>query len=655
MPTAEEPHEGARAVTVERSEGVASARRPRRGPIARGRARTRGEPQAGEGGLPRRFAWAGLALVLAGALALRIWGIREGLPYVYHVDEAAHFVPRAIEMSGLHLNPHYFANPPALTYLLHIVFAIRFGGHAGVAREAALHPAEVYLVARATVAALGVLAVWLLYVLGSRLFGRAVGLLAAALEAVAFLPVFYSHLALNDVPALVPLTASLIGSVGIMKRGRTRDYLLAGIALGLATATKYTAGVAILPLLAATVIRHLDVRTQRRSAGGARGMPAPAGLLVAAVCALLAFLAANPYTLLDFHHFVNELAHESSVAEEAGGKLGSPHELGVLYYLWSFTWGLGIVPALAALGGAVMVWVRDRRLGWLLTPMVIAYLAFMGTEDRYFGRWLMPLLPVACVLAAFFALTLVGAFARALARTRSPADASQRRAARRRGALVVASASGLAAVALLAQGTIYSIHADAVLARGDTREEARKWMLAHIPAGARIVLEPVVPQAWLHEAPALGPLAVHYSARAGRQRWSEYPWLLALIEPARAGGSTHWRIVRHYERVEDYEYTLTPALIDYYEQQGYCWVITSSIQSGRAAANPREARAALAYYSALAKRAQLVHRVSPYAEGSAPVPFSFDWSFDYYPLSYSLPGPEMRVYRLRGGSCTSAS
>ena len=88
-----------------------------------------------------------------------------------------------------------------------------------------------------------------------RLFGRAVGLLAAAIEAVAFLPVFYAHLALNDVPTLAPLTLSLLGTAGVLRNGRARDYLIAGMGLGLACATKYTAGIVIVPLLAAMATR----------------------------------------------------------------------------------------------------------------------------------------------------------------------------------------------------------------------------------------------------------------------------------------------------------------------------------------------------------------------------------------------------------------
>ena len=137
-------------------------------------------------------------------------------------------MPRAIGMLTLGWNPHYFANPPAFTYLLRLVFAAWFGGRAGVSHTFATDPTAVFTLARVCAALLGTLAVWLLYLAGARLFDRGVALLAAALEAVAFLPVFYAHLALNDVPTLAPLTLSLLGTAGVLRRGRTRDYVARG-------------------------------------------------------------------------------------------------------------------------------------------------------------------------------------------------------------------------------------------------------------------------------------------------------------------------------------------------------------------------------------------------------------------------------------------
>ena len=170
-----------------------------------------------------RAAWPlGVAAVVLGALALRLWGFRHGLPLVYNADENAHFVAGAIGMFGHTYNPNYFINPPAYTYLLHVAFALGFGGRDGVSEAFAADPGDVFAVARALSAVLGAVAVGLLAWAGARLFDRRVGLVAAALLAVAFLPVHYAHFALNDVPTLAPVCLALVGIAGVFTRGRTR-------------------------------------------------------------------------------------------------------------------------------------------------------------------------------------------------------------------------------------------------------------------------------------------------------------------------------------------------------------------------------------------------------------------------------------------------
>ncbi len=571
--------------------------------------------RAGNAAGSRRWVWAGLACVLAGGLALRLWGVRQGLPFAFNTDEADHFVSKAVAMfrEGT-LNPHYFSNPPAFTYLLHGLFALAYGGAGGVQRAFSLHPSEVYTLARIAAAVLGTVALWLLYAVGARLFNRGVGLLAAAIEAVAFLPVFYAHLALNDVPTLAPLTLSLLGSAGILRRGRMRDHLVAGVGLGLACASKYTAGIALVPLLAAVAARFLDGED-----GAARA--ALLGLLVAGSTALLVFLLANPYAILDYPGFHAGLVHQSSLSGESQGKLGAPRSGGLIYYLWSLTWGLGWVPALAALGGAVTVWRSERRLGWVLVPAALLFLLFMGTQGRYFGRWLIPVLPILCLLAAHFALSLSELLVR-------------------RGGPARVALTALLVLAMLAQGLIYSVHAGLVLSRADTRSLTREWMLAHIPAQARIVVEQIAPEEWAHES------RPGTSTRHDPRRWRKYDSLLLRISPSGQVVAPSSRL-----SIENYERTLAPALIGYYLSQGYCWVVSGSTQSGRAYADPRAVPRAIAYYRALAAGAEVVFRASPYARGQGPVAFSFDWSFDYYPLAYHRPGPAITVYRLHGGRC----
>lgn len=581
----------------------------------------------------RRWTWAGLAVVLAGGLGLRVWGIEQGLPYPYNADEAVHFVPHAIAMFEHHtLNPHYFANPPAYTYLLHYLYAIVYGGAAGVQHALAMHPGEVYTLGRAAAAVLGTLALWLLYLTGARLAGRGAGLLAAAIEAVAFLPVFYAHLALNDVPTLAPLTLCLLGTAGVLRNGRLREYLIAGVGLGLACATKYTAGIVLLPLLAAAAARYLDASIELRSSAQAAARVL-SGLALAGVAALAAFLLANPYAVLDYTAFHNELVHQSTLSAEAQGKLGAPKEGGLEYYLWTLTWGLGWAPALAALGGALSVWSRERVLGWVLVPAPIVYLAFMGAEGRFFGRWLLPIFPILCLLAAILAMQLVDLVVRRVDRRAVQGTGGPR--------LRIGLTAVLVTV-LLAQGLVYSIHSGKTLARADTRNLTRAWMVAHIPRGAKIVVEPVAFDEWARE---VRPGTV---TADNPFRWDLYPVLARRIT---AAGTIAPAYILPEVGLEDYETTLYPQLIDFYEQAGYCWVVVGSTESGRAYADPREVPHAIAYYQALARRGEVVYRASPYAHGQGPVPFGFDWSFDYYPLAYERPGPTMTVYRLRGGRC----
>jgi hypothetical protein len=480
----------------------------------------------------------------------------------------------------------------------------------------------------------------------------------------------------------------------VLRKGRKRDYLLAGIGLGLGCATKYTAGIVLLPLLAAAAARYLETPSA--------GRRVVLGLALAGAAALVSFLVADPYSVLDAHAFEQGLAHQSSLSGEAQGKLGAPHESGIVYYLWSFTWGLGWAPALAALGGAFTVWRRDRsretlasdrfgrhslyrsrvtrafganprfgqhpridqhprsgqQLGWVLVPAPLLYLAFMGVQGRYFGRWLLPIFPIVCLLAALFAIQLaraIASFTQSWIEQRTPPAERARPAERsssiarnpsaprrpRAGKVPIVVFTALAVIALCAQGIVYSVHSGLVLSRADTRALTRTWMEAHIPTGAPIVVEPVVPDEWVQDVgrPTL--------TTSDGDRWPKYQSLRSEIDAAgelRPGEP-------HEVTLEDYELTLSPALIPYYEREGFCWVVTGSAESGRAFADPARAPHAVAYYRALSRAGEVVYHVSPYAPGARPVAFNFDWSFDYYPLAYVRPGPEVTIYRLRGGRC----
>jgi hypothetical protein len=560
----------------------------------------------------------GLVFVLAVALALRVWGAKHGLPYAYNADENAHFVPHAIGMFVTGGDPEYYVNPAAYTNVLYLVFSVWFGGRDGVSKTFAAHPEEVFLVARVTAAVLGTIAVWLLYAAGKRLFDARTGLLAAALLAVSFLPVFYSHLALNDVPTLAPIALSLWGTAGILREGRIRDYVIAGLGLGIAAGFKYTGGIVLLPLIAATAAQFF-------APGGRR--PALRGMAFAVVFALAGFIGSNPYAIIEFAKFKDGLDHQSTAADDALGKLGLTQDNGVGYYLWTFTWGMGLVPLIAAVLGAILLLRDEPRLVAVLAPAPILYVLFMGSQARFFGRWLIPVFPLVALLAAYAILELADMLGR-------------RRPALRLSALV------LGVIALCGQGLVYSLHIGQVLSREDTRNETRDWMVAHIPERTKIVVEPIVPDGWASDIgnPSL--------STANGYRWVKFAASRSLIDPDTGQPVPEPGLVIN---IEDYERILRPSLVDDYEEGGYCWVVTGSTQRGRAEVEPDVVPEALAYYRELDRRGEVVYESSPIGKGKDAIDFNFDFSFDYYPLAYRRPGPLITIYRLRGGKCAGVS
>ncbi|MDQ6807567.1 MAG: hypothetical protein M3065_22035, partial [Actinomycetota bacterium] len=397
----------------------------------------------------------------------------------------------------------------------------------------------------------------------------------------------------------------------VLRHGRLRDYLIAGIGIGLAAATKYTGGITLLCLIAAAVCnaagdehRHVP----RRLAGGL-------GI------ALVAFLLANPYALLDFSSFIQGVKQQASETDAA--KLGSSPVGGIDYYLWTFTWGIGWAPAVASVVGAVLLVLRRRfTLALVLIPAPIIFLIFMGEQARYFGRWLMPIMPIVAILAGYAAVELIRFISRA--RVVRPAFAA-----------------ALVAVLLLAQSVTAVVHNDEVLSRPDTINATRAWMVNHIPAGAKIVVEPMVPANWVYDT------SRSLTATASGQRWITFNTGLTNIDtdylPLPVG-------VHRLVAPDQYESTLRPHLLHQYVANGYCWVVVGSLQAGRASVTPRVPKA-IGYYAALEKYGKLMFRISPYSRGASAVPFNFDWSVDFYPRQYRSPGPEVSVYRLRGEKC----
>ncbi len=535
------------------------------------------------------------AIVLL-ALGLRLWGIKYGLPFAYQIDEERIYVRKAARMldAGT-LNPHYMHNPPLLTYLLQGIYAIRYGGSQAHRLIGDVPDREgLFMIGRVVVALIGTIAVWLAFVAGRRLFDRRVGIVAALLMAVAFLPVFYSHVALNNVPAMTAALASLCGTAAILRRGATRDYVLAGAFVGVAAATKYLDGIVVFPMLTAIVLAPRGPGT----------LPLHRGLAIALGAAAGAFAICDPFAIIKPAHFVGSLGVQGEVVGQH--KFGQDPNGGLIYYLRTFTWGLGWVPAIAAIGGAALLAREDRRRALVLLPVLPLFIVYMGLQTRYFGRWMLPAFPIACLLAAYGAVRAADLIA---ARLRRPQ--------------VATALTAVALAALVAQGAVHSVHNDRVLSRPHTLNLTRDWMLDHVPQNAKLITEPFFANSW------------------------NSPWPHAINSP---------RLLLGGER--SYASYLSGRLVRAYLRHGYCWVVASSNYWGLALSDDLVGQRARSYYTALARYGTVRYSASPWGDVNRPggpgkdvVPFDYDFSYDFYPLAYDRPGPMVQVYELHGGQC----
>jgi hypothetical protein len=575
-----------------------------------------------------------LALILVAGFALRVWNNDHGLPFVYSLDEAAHFTSRAVEMTVDDLDPDYYQNPSAFTYLVFVLLRVMYGPlrfvfdlpYGRVRPQFEVDPSEIWIAARTLAAALCMAGVAATYAVARRLWGVREGLVAAAVLAFAFLPVAYSRIAVTDVGALAWVALALLFAVRAAEDGRTRWYALAGAAAGLAVAFKYTAGLALLPLAIAALVR---LRADRLRAAG--------GLALGVLAGAALFVLIHPFLFASFDDWWTALRDQADVA--ANDPKPGQESGGLSYYLDSLTWGLGWASLAAALAGAVLVLRRDPVRGLLLIALPLALLVYLSLQSRYFGRWLLPAYPALAMLAAVAISQAAGALAAMLERRR-PWTIRQRSPA---------LATGLIATALTAIVLVQPLAADVrtaqVLGREDTLSQARSFLEERFPPGMRISIEPAIPGRYFRSTPD-GRIPGWLSRCPPREEWAgAQGWSYVAVGGRRVCARSKPGLFVRPDggvRASAYHIVLGPDVIDDYRLYGYCLVMTVNVVRDRAERDPQ----ARAYYERLERESKLLRTFSPYDEGADPVPFNFDLSYNYYPTAYERPGPIVRVYRL---------
>ncbi len=337
-----------------------------------------------------------LALLLL-AVAVRVIGLNFDQSHYYHPDERR-IAEAVTELSfkPLQLNPHFFAYgtfPFYVTKLVTTGLAVArpwFGSYDGAV-----------LTGRALSALWGAATVGLLFLLGRKLYGARVGLLAALLLAITVLHVQNSHFATTDVALTFLVLLALTAMVAIVEGGRVRAYAAAGFVIGLAVATKFSAVPLLLPLAVAAALR---ARAERRL------RPAALGVALACGAAAVGFAVGEPYAILDARGFLHDILEQSAMVRHAGlvpytnQYVGAPK---VIYDVREMVvWGMGPLLGVAAVVGTALR-LRVRRhpvpaADWVLLAWAIPFFAVTCSFDVKFMRYLLPIYPLLVLWGALW-------------------------------------------------------------------------------------------------------------------------------------------------------------------------------------------------------------------------------------------------------------
>jgi hypothetical protein len=253
---------------------------------------------------------------------------------------------------------------------------------------------------------------------------------------------------------------TLLVAAALAEQPRTMVCALAGLAGGLATSTKYNAGAVAFAMIATQMVwiwRQPSAALRWRT-----WVP----IVVFGTVFLISFIAGTPYAVLDYPKFIEDLRFDFT--HLSGGHNDIYLGRGWIYHAThSLPYGAGIATCAAAVVGLWPFVRRHGRAAIVLGSFAVPFYAAVGSGYTVFFRYVLPLIPLICLLAAF---GVVAASSWVAVRAR------------------VSYAQVVAVVCVLAigPGLVYAVWFDAVLARTDTRVLAGEWITRHLADGATL-------------------------------------------------------------------------------------------------------------------------------------------------------------------------
>jgi hypothetical protein len=428
---------------------------------------------------------------------LRVWGIQFGLPFAYHPDEQQYILPAIGVVSG-NFKPLAHYNPALYPYLVGLIYTVTYAGlklfnafpphfDLNIAWSESMQPwitGLIYL-ARYTSVAAGVFTTLMVYCLGRRAYSRATGVGAAIIFGLTFLPAREAHFAVSDAPVALGVAVTLYFCLKIVERGCWIDYFWTGLALGLSAATKYSAGLLVLPLGAAHLLSRRYTNWLERLTGLRL-------MIMDGLVAIVGYLVTSPYTLLERDEFWADFSENLTSAKIGFQGLELDPAGGAIFYLKGLIWGLGWPLFILFLVAVIFGLWRRQRVDIVLLTLPLLGFIYMQRQEMYFVRWLTPFLPPMAVLAAE-TVQQIGILASRRISAGQDRGSENVKPLPSVRSLGVVYWSLLITLLLTLPSTYVAVQADYLFRQADTRTEALDWVRQNIPPGSNLAAEVLSP------------------------------------------------------------------------------------------------------------------------------------------------------------------
>ncbi len=419
-----------------------------------------------------------LFIIILFALALRLYPVMANMPYTYWHDEN-NYIESAMRFGTGNFNPMTFSHGGLFQLILFIVYGVYYvlqkmigSVHSPVDFYVNYikDPTPFFVMARSISALCGTAAGYLTYLIGSRIYNKRVGIVAAFFTSFSLLMVQTSFLALADMASVLILLAFfyiLIQSVEEPKDYKM--YYISALLIGLAFACKYYVVFAVATLYVAALLK-------------ARDFPDPWRNFIrlaffGSFFVFIGFAIGMPYFIVRFADFYKD------TFVRMGGEyiVRNPiDDAWLFYFTHHLSNGLGILLESLVILGILYAFYRKSPWDILLLSFPIAYyLLFMHSVG--YAYHMLPAIPFVLILAARFL-----------------DEAACRYFNRFSTAVVVCIA-----ILVTVPTSLEAVKFAKVIASGDTRTEARAWIQENVPQDSLILAEGYLSTVPVH-APPIG-------------------------------------------------------------------------------------------------------------------------------------------------------